>query len=108
LPTETDPDEVGNPANEEELEVFLGEVIRKNKVPGLSVAVVKDGRITWERGFGSADLATSTPATPSTIYLWFSMTKIVTATAILRLAEQGLIALDAPVDECFPDFKIVS
>jgi CubicO group peptidase (beta-lactamase class C family) len=77
-------------------------------MPGLSVAVVKSDRVIWERGFGFANLATSTSTTPATIYLWFSITKIVTATAVLRLAEGGNLDLDAPVDEYFRGFKVVS
>ncbi len=41
-----------------------------------------------------ADLATASPATPRTSNLWFSMTKIVTATAVMRLAEEGDLDLD--------------
>ena len=89
-------------------EAFLEEKIPTETVPGLSVAVVKGGRIIWNRGFGFADLATSTPATPQTSYLWFSMTKIVTATAILQLVQRGDLDLDAPADEYFRGFKIVS
>ena len=71
-------------------EAFLEEKIPTETVPGLSVAVVKGGRIIWNRGFGFADLATSTPATPQTSYLWFSMTKIVTATAVLQLVQREI------------------
>ena len=97
-----------NPMNAEALGPFIQVKTETNHVPGLSVSVVKGDRVVWERGFGFADLATSTPATPSTSYLWFSMTKIVTATAVLRLAEGGNLDLDAPVDENFRAFKIVS
>jgi len=92
----------------EALEAFIQGKAETNNVPGLSVAVAKDNRVVWERAFGFADLATSTPATPSTSYLWFSMTKIVTATAVLRLAEGANLDLDAPVTNYFPDFSIVS
>jgi CubicO group peptidase (beta-lactamase class C family) len=92
----------------ESLEAFIQERTEADNVPGLSVAVVKRDRVVWERGFGLADLATSTPATPATSYLWFSMTKIVTATAVLRLAEGGNLDLDAPADEYFRGFKVVS
>ena len=50
-------------------------------------------------GYGLADLATNTTATTSTSYLWFSMSKIVTATAALRLADEGRLDLDAPAGE---------
>lgn len=107
MPTETGPHGAGRPANVEALEAFLEEKTQRETVPGLSVAIVKSDRIVWERGFGFADL-TSTVATPATIYLWFSMTKIVTATAVLKLAEGGNLDLDAPVDEYFRGFKVVS
>lgn len=97
-----------NPMNAETLGAFTQEKTEMNNIPGLSVAVVKGDRVVWGRGFGSADLATSVPATPTTSYLWFSMTKIVTATAVLKLAEDGELDLDAPVTEYFADFAIVS
>src|SRR5215207_6222665 len=97
-----------NPMSGEALEAFIQGKAETNNVPGLSVAVAKDNRVVWERAFGFADLATSTPATPSTSYLWFSMTKIVTATAVLRLAEGANLDLDAPVTNYFPYFSIVS
>lgn len=90
------------------LEAFIEERVREDNIPGLSVAVSKGDRVVWERGFGYADLTTSLPATASTIYLWFSVTKIVTATAIMCLADSGDLELDTPVDEYVPGFKIVS
>src|SRR5262245_59713176 len=66
-------------------------------VPGLAMAVVGADGLRWTGGLGLADLATATPATSATVFPWFSMTKLVTATAILQLCERGLLALDAPV-----------
>jgi len=106
--TETGLQGARHPANPEELEAFLEEKTRAEGVPSLSVAAVKDNRVVWTKGFGLADLAHSTPATPRTSYLWFSMTKIATATAIMQLAERGILGLDAPADEYFRDFKVVS
>lgn len=68
-------------------------------VPGLSLAVVDGDRLLFAAGYGAADLATTTPATPLTSYLWFSMSKVVTATAALRLAEDGRLDLDAPAGD---------
>ena len=108
MTTEIGPDDAGHQANTETLKAFLEEKISLEGVPGLSIGVVKGDRIVWERGVGFADLASSTPATPVTSYLWFSMTKIVTATAVLRLAEGGNIDLNLPADEYFRGFKVVS
>ena len=74
-------------------------MMRQAHVPGLSLAVVRRDRVLLSAGFGSADLAGDTRATVATSYLWFSMTKMVTATAALRLADEGHLDLDAPVGE---------
>jgi CubicO group peptidase (beta-lactamase class C family) len=66
-------------------------------VPGLSVCVVDREGVLLAGGYGLADRLTQTPATASTAYLWFSMSKIVTATAALRLADEGHLDLAAPV-----------
>ncbi len=44
-------------------------------MPGLSVSVAKEERLVWARGFGFADIGSSSPTTPQTSYLWFGMTK---------------------------------
>jgi CubicO group peptidase (beta-lactamase class C family) len=106
--SETGPLGDGYRAGVEGFAAFCEEKIRAQGVPGLSVAVVKGDRVVWARGFGFSDLLTSTRATSQTAYLWFSMTKIATATAVVRLAEEGAIDLDAPADEYYRGFKIVS
>jgi CubicO group peptidase (beta-lactamase class C family) len=100
--------QLGSTISIEAMEAFLSARTETGAVPGLSVSVVKSDRMVWAKGFGFADLATSSPATPQTNYLWFSMTKIVTATAVLRLAESGKLDLDAPADEYFRGLKVVS
>ena len=98
----------GYPADVGTFAGFVDEKVRAEGVPGLSIAVVKGDRVVWARGFGLVDLATSMPASTQTGYLWFSMTKIATATAIIRLAEEGRLDLDAPADEYYRAFKVVS
>jgi CubicO group peptidase (beta-lactamase class C family) len=105
---ETGPRGDGHSAGVDAIAAFCEEKIRMEGVPGLAIAVVKGDRLVWARGFGIADLATSTRATSQTSYLWFSMTKIATATAVVRLAEEGAIDLDAPADEYYRGFKVVS
>ena len=77
------------------------------RVPGLSVAVVGQDGVRWVNGFGLADLASRSPALPDTVYLWFSMTKIVTATAVLQLWERGLLALDETVARYYQPFSML-
>jgi len=92
----------------EALVAFVQERAETNNVPGLWVAVAKDGHMVWERRFGFADFIASTPATPSTSYLRFTMTKFITATSVMRLAETGSLDLDDPPTNRFLDFSLVS
>jgi CubicO group peptidase (beta-lactamase class C family) len=85
-----------------DLDNAITEMMRNGRVPGLSVAVVDRDRQLFAAGFGSADIATGTPTTEATEFLWFSMSKIVTATAAMRLADDGDLDLDAPVHEYVP------
>lgn len=71
-------------------------MMSRGAVPGLSLAVADRNRVLLAAGYGLADRATNTMATASTSYLWFSMSKIVTATAALRLVDEGRLDLSAP------------
>ncbi len=73
-------------------------------VPSISVAVVQRGAEPWVSSTGLADLETQRPASPATAYCWFSMTKLVTATAVMQLAELGRLGLDDPVSRYLRDF----
>jgi CubicO group peptidase (beta-lactamase class C family) len=74
------------------------------KVPGLSIAVVHRDEVVHEQAAGLAEIATNRPAGLDTIYLWFSMTKMVTATAAMQLIERGRLGLDDPVQEYLGEF----
>lgn len=80
-------------------------MMRTGNIPGLSVAVVDRDRLRFAAGYGLADRAGNTPSTAATAYLWFSMTKIVTATAALRLADDGRLDLDAPAGEYLSELR---
>src|SRR3954469_1556021 len=82
----------------------IAALMDRHHVPGLSIAVTDTDRLLFADGFGHADLATRRPATPDTRYLWFSMSKIATATAALQLADQGRLDLDAPVSSFLPAY----
>jgi serine beta-lactamase-like protein LACTB, mitochondrial len=75
-----------------------------NSVPGISVAVVQDGELVWSQGFGMADLENFVPATSFTLCRLGSISKPITATAILQLSERGKLDLDAEVQKYCPAF----
>ena len=64
------------------------------RVPGVAVARVADGRVTWTGALGVASVLDNRPMTAETACLWFSMTKIVTATVAVAMSEQGELDLD--------------
>ena len=76
----------------------VDQVMRARSIPGLSLAVTDRDGLLFATARGLARLRPSTPATPATPYLWFSMSKLVTATAAVRLAEEGRLDLDAPCE----------
>ena len=73
-------------------------------VPGAVAVVLQGERAVAQAAVGVADLATDEPATMSTPYLWFSLTKIATATAVMQLADKDLLRLDDAVSRYVPEF----
>ena len=74
-----------------------------DRMPGLSVAFMKDGFV-WAKGFGFADLENNVPATAESSYRLASITKTITAFAVLQLVEAGRINLDAEIQTYVPYF----
>lgn len=81
------------------LDEVIEEFMREHRIPGLSVAVTKDGRLVYARGFGYADVAEKTPVEPASLFRIASISKPVTAVAILKLVESGKLSLDDKVFE---------
>jgi CubicO group peptidase (beta-lactamase class C family) len=77
-------------------------------IAGLSVAVVYDQSIIWSEGFGQANVQTSTPATPETLYRVGSITKLFTDTMLMQLRDAGKLQLDDPISLYLPDFQLAS
>lgn len=88
------------------LDGFMPYALESGGIVGAVVVVVKDGEILTSRGFGYADLETKTPVDPArTLFRPGSISKLFTWTAIMQLAEQGKIDLDADVN-AYLDFEI--
>ncbi len=68
-------------------------------IPGLSVAIVQDGRTVWEGGFGYRDVENRLPAFADTPYQVADLTQTIAASLLLRCAERGLLDLTAPMSD---------
>jgi D-alanyl-D-alanine carboxypeptidase len=79
-----------------------------SSLPGVSIGIVHDQTLVWAQGFGWADLERRVPATADTLYRIASITKTVTATAILQLRDAGRLQLDDPLTRHLPWFAIAS
>lgn len=77
----------------------IDSLMTAHRLPSVSVAVAKDGRVTWEQAFGLADREKSVAATPNTAYSLASISKPFTATGLMKLVERGRVRLDRPVNE---------
>ena len=82
------------------------EMMQRENVPAISVAVVEDGRVIWARAFGVADGATGQAATPETMFQAASVSKPVAATGALALVDTGVLSLDRPVNEQLTSWKL--
>ncbi len=92
--------------NVTELDTYLEELVDSGSPQGLSMLIVKNDSIVYNKGFGWADAPRNIKATPETVYHWWSITKIPTAMAILQLEEQGKLRLEDPVSKCLPFFEV--
>ncbi|MGD0782912.1 MAG: serine hydrolase domain-containing protein [Candidatus Aminicenantales bacterium] len=72
--------------------------LEQRKVPSVSIAVARKGRVVWEQSFGWADRERRIPASPETVYSLASTTKPMVATAVMILARAGKIDLAAPAE----------
>jgi CubicO group peptidase (beta-lactamase class C family) len=98
------------PLTAEDLNVWLDGYVpyalHVGDIAGAVFAVVKDGKILTERGYGYADVANRTPVDPKlTLFRPGSVSKLVTWTAVMQMVEQGKIDLDGDVNQ-YLDFKI--
>jgi CubicO group peptidase (beta-lactamase class C family) len=79
------------------LEVYLESMRRQAGIPGMSAAIVRDGTILWERGFGFQDVAGRVPATADTPYLIGEASGTLASVLLLQCVEQRRIDLDQPL-----------
>jgi CubicO group peptidase (beta-lactamase class C family) len=78
---------------------YIVDAVDEGRVPSVAVAVLHEDKVLWCEAFGMADVAAQRPATPDTPYWLASISKPITATALMTLAEAGKVDLDAPANQ---------
>lgn len=85
------------------IDAYLQEEMQKLHIPGLALAIVRDGQILYQKGYGLANLEHGVPVRVETVFQSGSTGKQYTAMAVLMLAEEGKLALDDSIRRHFPD-----
>jgi CubicO group peptidase (beta-lactamase class C family) len=88
------------------IDAWVARTMREFEVPGLSLAIVKDGKVVLTRGYGVRTLGQPAPVDARTLFGIASNTKVFTATALGILVEEGKIEWDAPVVRYLPGFQM--
>lgn len=89
-----------------DLDAYAARAMRAFEVPGVAVAVVRNGQVVLARGYGVKRIGDAAPVDARTLFGIASNTKAFTATALGLLVEEGKLAWDAPVTRYLPDFAL--
>lgn len=93
------------PADTATVDRWLEAQVRDAGIPGAALVIVRDGRIVDERGFGTAD-ASGRPVTAMTPFVIGSLSKSITAVAVMQLVDAGKVDLDSPIRRYLPEFRV--
>src|SRR5262249_15762912 len=91
--------------NASERDAFVAQVMREGGIPGLQLAVVKDGRLAWSKAYGHAVLAKPGPIRPmreDDLLYTCSIGKMITAVVAMQQVEKGKLSLDDDIDGSLP------
>ncbi|MEA3337578.1 MAG: serine hydrolase domain-containing protein [Chloroflexota bacterium] len=89
-------------------EYRIDQLMKQHHLPSVAVALIDDQDTVWQKAFGLANVEKEIPATVDTVYKLWSISKVFTAIETMRLVEEGLVDLDAPITDTIPDFSIQS
>jgi CubicO group peptidase (beta-lactamase class C family) len=89
-----------------EFETYIADMLAMTGVPGAAVAVVQNGEVVYQQGFGVRELGGSEPVTPETLMMIGSITKPMTATMAATVVDDGELTWDTPVVDLLPSFAV--
>ncbi len=89
-------------AHADQIDDYVHAEMVKRKIPGMAVAVIRDGKVQKESAYGLASIELNVPMTLDTSYVLASMSKVFTASAVMLLVQDGKISLDEPVARILP------
>jgi CubicO group peptidase (beta-lactamase class C family) len=87
-------------------DAYIADAIRRWEIPGLAIAVVKDGQVVFARGYGVCEIGTQRPVSKDTVFSIASCTKSFTSACVGILVDEGKLSWDDPVRKHLPAFEL--
>jgi len=94
--------EINNYRDEDELLQFIESTMENHLIPGISISIVKDQNIVWEKHFGYSNINQNILVDENTLFMLASISKTITATALMQLFEDGLFSLNDNINNYLP------
>ena len=91
---------------QDSLDQYIQKGMADWNIPGLAIAIVKDGNVVFMKGFGERDIRTHAPVTENTLFMIASNSKLFTGTALAQLEENNKLSLNDKITKYFPEFKM--
>lgn len=89
-----------------EIDRFIAKAMKELNLPGVSVAIVQNGKVAYRKGFGVKQLGKSEKVTPETLFMIGSTTKPLTTLMLSKLIEEGKLTWDTPINKALPAFAL--
>lgn len=83
------------------IDAYIEAQLKRQEIPGLALAVVREGKVEKAKGYGLADVELNVPVTERSVFQWASITKQFTATAIMLLVQEGKLKLTDPISRYY-------
>jgi CubicO group peptidase (beta-lactamase class C family) len=88
------------------LDAYIQKGLQDWNLPGLSVVIVKDGKVVLMKGYGVRDIQSKKPVDENTLFMIASNTKLFTGSSLALLETEGKISLDDPITKYFPSYRL--
>lgn len=88
------------------LETYISKGMKDWQIPGLAIAIVKDGKVIYMKGYGESNIATHEKVDENTLFMIASNSKLFTGTSLAQLEYNKKLSLNDKVTRYFPDFRL--
>jgi len=88
---------------EENIDEYVQHIISRHQLPGVALAIIKDGKVIHQKNYGKANLEHNVPMSDQSIFRVYSLTKLFVATGVFQLVEENKLSLDDSISDFVPN-----